>query len=188
MPSVSQAQGGFFRVVRAMQRGEMPITDTPAGRAAKSISPRDAHEFAVTKDKGLPETVDKDKPAEKDKPEEKKSHCLALDFVLTSPLITKKANVEASIRSAEKAVRQVSEQRRKHYENQAKQMQQHNQMLQKQLATAQQQYQKAQMQLQSAGTQVDAATQAQQAMHAAPAVQPPYGAMIGAMQQQGQQG
>jgi len=165
-----------------MQKGEIPITDTPAGRAAKSISPRDAHEFAVTKDKGLPERVDDKKETEK------KAHRPLVNFIALLPYVIKRANVEASIRAAEKAVRNVSEQRRKHYEDQAKQMQQHNQMLQKQLATAQQQYQKAQMQLASAGTQVDAATQAQQALHSAPAAQPPYGAMMGAMQQQGQQG
>ena len=165
-----------------MQRGEMPLTDTPAGRAAKSMSPQDAHEFAVTKDKGLPEHVDQK--------EEKKAHSRSLAFVLAMPFLIKKANVETSLRAAEKAVRAVSEQRRKHYADQAKQLQQHNEMLQKQLEKAQQAHQqaqlKAQMQLAQTSQTVDAAQQAQQALHAAPASQPPYGAMIGAMQQQNQ--
>lgn len=175
MPSKSQAQGHFFRVVRAMQKGDMPITDSPAGRAAKSMTPHDAHEFAVTKDKGLPEHT------------EKKSHIGALGFVLSLPLMVKYADVETSIRSAEKAVRQVSEQRRKHYQDQAKQFQQQNDMLQKQLQKAQMEQQKAQMQLAQSSQGVDAATQAMQALHSAPAAQPPYGQMISAMQAQNQE-
>lgn len=56
MPAVSRSQQRFFGMVRAAQKGKkgMPAS---VQRAAKSISAGDAHDFAVTKHKGLPEKV-----------------------------------------------------------------------------------------------------------------------------------
>lgn len=56
MPAVSRSQQRFFGMIRAAQKGKKGL---PASvqRAAKSISPEAAHDFAVTKHKNLPEKI-----------------------------------------------------------------------------------------------------------------------------------
>jgi len=57
MPAVSKKQQRFFALVRAAQDGKIDsskVSDS-VRRAANSISKEDAHHFAATKRKGLPE-------------------------------------------------------------------------------------------------------------------------------------
>ena len=53
MPSVSSKQQEFFGMVRAMQKGDMPMQGK-AGKAARTMSRQDVLDFARTKHKGLP--------------------------------------------------------------------------------------------------------------------------------------
>lgn len=57
MPAVSKKQQRFFAMVRATQEGKIDrdkVSDK-VKRTADSISKTDAHHFAATKRKGLPE-------------------------------------------------------------------------------------------------------------------------------------
>jgi len=56
MPAKSKAQQRFFGMVHAAQKGEKPASGKVA-KVAKSISKKDAKDFASTKQKGLPEKV-----------------------------------------------------------------------------------------------------------------------------------
>lgn len=53
MPTKSKAQQRFMGMVHSTQKGEEPASSAVA-KAAKSIKPSDAEEFASTKHKGLP--------------------------------------------------------------------------------------------------------------------------------------
>ena len=57
MPAKSKAQQKFFGMVRAYQTGEMPDASSAVKNVAKSISKKDAEDFASTKHKGLPKKV-----------------------------------------------------------------------------------------------------------------------------------
>ena len=61
MPSLSKSQQRYMGMVRALQEGKLsPNKVSPKLReTAKEISPQDAHDFAITKHKGLPEHVKK---------------------------------------------------------------------------------------------------------------------------------
>lgn len=54
MPAKSKSQQRLFGMARAMQKGEMKKTDTPAGKVAKTVSKKDVKDFASTRHKGLP--------------------------------------------------------------------------------------------------------------------------------------
>jgi hypothetical protein len=54
MPAKSQAQQRFFGMVNAVQQGKMKAPSAAVAKAAKSISPSAAKEFASTKSKNLP--------------------------------------------------------------------------------------------------------------------------------------
>jgi hypothetical protein len=55
MPAESKAQQKFFGIVHGMQKGTVPKSYSPkAAKAAKTIEPKAAKEFAATKMKGLP--------------------------------------------------------------------------------------------------------------------------------------
>ncbi len=56
MPAKSKAQQQFFGMVHAMQKGDMPKKGH-AGEVAKTISKKDAKDFASTPTKGLPKKV-----------------------------------------------------------------------------------------------------------------------------------
>jgi hypothetical protein len=56
MPAQSKAQQQFFGMVHSMQKGNMPKKGH-AGEVAKSISKKDAKDFASTPTKGLPKKV-----------------------------------------------------------------------------------------------------------------------------------
>ena len=60
MPAVSKAQQRFMAMVRATQKGELKDPPEAVERAAKSMTKRQARDFAKTKHKGLPERVEKD--------------------------------------------------------------------------------------------------------------------------------
>jgi len=62
MPSVSRSQRRFFGLVRKLQKGEIhPSKVSPEVRkATKSISPKDAEDFASTSEKDLPFKVKKE--------------------------------------------------------------------------------------------------------------------------------
>ena len=55
MPAVSQAQQRFMGMVHATQTGKLKNPSPAVARAAKSMKPGDAKDFASTKHKGLPE-------------------------------------------------------------------------------------------------------------------------------------
>ncbi len=57
MPAVSQSQQRFFGMVRAAQKGDLKTPSPKIANAAKSISAKDAHDFAATKHTGLPPKV-----------------------------------------------------------------------------------------------------------------------------------
>ena len=55
--AVSIAQANFGRMVRAYQKGEMPNASPEVKKAAEEMSTKEAHKFASTKNKGLPQHV-----------------------------------------------------------------------------------------------------------------------------------
>src|SRR5579859_1520243 len=59
MPSESKSQQHLFGMVRAYQEGEMKKAPAKIKQVAAHISPSDAHDFASTKTKGLPNKVKK---------------------------------------------------------------------------------------------------------------------------------
>lgn len=60
MPAKSKAQQRFFGMVLARKRGKR-VGGPEVAKVARSISMKDAEEFAKTKHKGLPERVEKKK-------------------------------------------------------------------------------------------------------------------------------
>jgi len=60
MPASSKAQQRFFGVVKAMQKGDIPMKGK-AGEAAKEMSKKDVTDFAETPHEGLPKKVEKTK-------------------------------------------------------------------------------------------------------------------------------
>ena len=58
MPSKSKAQQRFFGMVDAYKKGEMKNASSKIKKAAKGMSMDDVKDFAKTKHKGLPETVE----------------------------------------------------------------------------------------------------------------------------------
>jgi len=65
MPAKSKKQQRFFGMVHARQKGE-DVGGPEVEKVAKSISKKDAEDFASTKHKGLPEKVDDDDDDEKE--------------------------------------------------------------------------------------------------------------------------
>ena len=61
MPAKSEKQARFFRLVKGVQSGNVSKSKVSKNvrNAAKSMSKKDAHDFAATKHKGLPEKVKK---------------------------------------------------------------------------------------------------------------------------------
>jgi len=59
MPAVSKSQQSLFSMVRAYQTGKLKHVSAKVKEVAEHISPTDAHHFAATKTKGLPEHVEK---------------------------------------------------------------------------------------------------------------------------------
>ena len=57
MPAKSKAQQKFFGMVRSYQTGDMKDASPAIKKVAKSISKKDAEDFASTKHKGLPKKV-----------------------------------------------------------------------------------------------------------------------------------
>lgn len=57
MPAKSKAQQRFFALVRSYQDGESKKVSPAIKKVAKSISKKDADDFASTKHKGLPKKV-----------------------------------------------------------------------------------------------------------------------------------
>jgi hypothetical protein len=55
MPAESKAQRKFMGMVHAVQKGEISPPSSEVAKAAKSIAPGAARDFAVSKEKGLPE-------------------------------------------------------------------------------------------------------------------------------------
>lgn len=169
MPSRSQAQQRFFGMVRAVQKGHVPLHSVGkhVQDAAKKMTPKDVSEFAATKHTGLPEH---------------KSASL-LDTCLSALILNKRADVQAALAKAEKALHQTGTIRRKALESHAEQLKKHNLKLQ-------QQTQKAEMRAQKAELQASATPQGEvlpPPPPTPPAAQPPYGAML-MNQPQGQQG
>jgi len=58
MPSKSKSQQRFFGMVDAYKKGEMKNASSKIKKAAKGMSMDDVKDFAETKHKGLPETVE----------------------------------------------------------------------------------------------------------------------------------
>jgi hypothetical protein len=60
MPATSKSQQRFFGMVHALQQGKLDTEDLPAAvaakvkKTAKTISAKDAKDFAATKHAGLP--------------------------------------------------------------------------------------------------------------------------------------
>jgi hypothetical protein len=52
MPAKSKKQQRLFGIAHAMQKGEMPMSGTAAGKIAKTVSAKDVKDFASTKHKG----------------------------------------------------------------------------------------------------------------------------------------
>ena len=55
MPAKSVAQQRFMGIVHALQKGEKVSASPEAKKTAKSMTKKDAKDFASTKHKGLPE-------------------------------------------------------------------------------------------------------------------------------------
>ena len=64
MPAKSKAQQRLFGMVHAYQKGELKDASKEIKDIAKSISKKDAEDFAETKHKGLPNKVKKKKITE----------------------------------------------------------------------------------------------------------------------------
>lgn len=61
MPAKSKKQQKFMGMVHAVQKGEMKPPSPAVAKAAASIKPKAAKEFAATKRKGLPTRAKKKK-------------------------------------------------------------------------------------------------------------------------------
>ena len=61
MPAKSKSQQRLFGMVHAYQKGELKNASKEIKDIAKSISKKDAEDFAETKHKGLPNKVKKSK-------------------------------------------------------------------------------------------------------------------------------
>ena len=59
IPAVSQSQSNFFKMVRATQEGKLKNPSKHLKQVAAGISAKDAHDFAATPSKGLPERTEK---------------------------------------------------------------------------------------------------------------------------------
>ena len=65
MPAKSKSQQKLFGMVHAAQKGELKNPSPEVSKIAKSISAKDAEDFASTKHKGLPERKEKKKDKKK---------------------------------------------------------------------------------------------------------------------------
>src|SRR3990167_1740804 len=52
--AVSKSQQNLFGIAHAIQKGEIPASNTPAGKIAKTVSKKDVKDFASTDTKNLP--------------------------------------------------------------------------------------------------------------------------------------
>jgi len=66
MPAKSVDQRRFMGIARAIQEGKLPASKSPAAaKVARTMKPGDLHDYAATKEKGLPQSSPKVKTIHK---------------------------------------------------------------------------------------------------------------------------